>query len=75
MTKKDMLLRDKEGSVFLYTTVVKEDEVQKNLSERLLNTAYKGAAMKLAMHALGQNKASKEELEALQVWLNQQKVD
>ena len=73
MTKKGMLQRKKEGSNYLYTPVPKEESVQQSLSERLLRTAYKGSAVKLAMHALGQNKASMEELEALQAWLNQQK--
>ncbi|NJL74758.1 MAG: hypothetical protein HC892_06690 [Saprospiraceae bacterium] len=45
------------------------------MSERLVQTAYKGAAVKLAMHALGQMPVSLEELEALQAWLNQQKND
>ncbi len=73
MTKKKMLQRKKEGSNYLYTAVPQEEAVQQSLSERLLRTAYKGSAVKLAMHALGQNQASMEELEALQTWLNQQK--
>lgn len=73
MTKKGMLERKKEGSKYFFTAVPKEEAVQQSLSERLLRTAYKGSAVKLAMHALGQNKASMEELEALQAWLNQQK--
>lgn len=70
MTDKQMLKRQKQGRGYLYMAVPKEDEVQKTMSEHLLNTAYKGSAVKLAMHALGQSKASKEELEALQEWLD-----
>ena len=74
MTNKGgVLQREKVGSKYLYTALPKEEDVQQQLSDRLLKTAYKGSAVKLAMHALGQNKASMEELEALQIWLNQQK--
>ena len=73
MTEKQMLERTKDGKNYLYTAVIKEEEVQRAMSERLLQTAYKGAAVKLAMHALGQTPVSLEELEALQAWLNQQK--
>ncbi|MEM9888142.1 MAG: BlaI/MecI/CopY family transcriptional regulator [Bacteroidota bacterium] len=73
MTKKGVLERKKVDSNYLYTAIPKEEAVQQRLSDRLLKTAYKGSAVKLAMHALGQNKTSMEELEALQIWLNQQK--
>ena len=71
--KGGVLQREKVGSKYLYTALPKEEDVQQKLSDRLLKTAYKGSAVKLAMHALGQNKASMEELEALQIWLNQEK--
>lgn len=73
MTKKGVLDRKKEGGSYLYTALPKEEEVLQDLSGKFVNRVYKGSAVKLAMHALGQNKASLEELEALQAWLNQQK--
>ena len=41
--------------------------------KRLVKTAYKGSAMNLALHALGQAATSDEELKAIQEWLDQQK--
>jgi predicted transcriptional regulator len=73
MVKNNMLAREKEGKSYVYTSLLKEEETQHQLSNHLLQTAYKGKGVKLALHALGQSKASLEELEALQEWLNQQK--
>ncbi|MCB0631509.1 MAG: BlaI/MecI/CopY family transcriptional regulator [Saprospiraceae bacterium] len=73
MTEKEMVRRHKQGKVHYYEAVPKEAEVQESLFKRLLNTAYKGSAMKMVMHALGQGKVDQAELEKLQEWLVQQK--
>ena len=74
MTDKGLVIRTKEGKAHLYQAVPREQEVQKSLSQRLLNTAYKGSALHMALHALGQSKITPEELAELQEWLNNQKV-
>ena len=73
MTKKGLVSREKEGKTHYYQAIPKEQEIQENLFKRLVNTAYKGSAMDLALHALGQAATSEEELEAIQQWLNQKK--
>jgi predicted transcriptional regulator len=73
MTKKGLVSRYKEGKTHYYQAIPKEQEVQENLFKRLVNTAYKGSAMDLALHALGQAATSEKELEAIQQWLNQKK--
>ncbi|MEM8523323.1 MAG: BlaI/MecI/CopY family transcriptional regulator [Bacteroidota bacterium] len=72
MLDKGMVNREKEGKAHLYTAVPKELEIQQRLSNQLLKTAYKGSALKLAMHALGQSDTPQEELEELRKWLDQQ---
>lgn len=73
MTKKGMVNRSKEGKTHYYMAVPKESEVQDSLFNRLVKTAYKGSALNLALHALGQAASSDEELKAIQEWLDQQK--
>ncbi|MEN0046791.1 MAG: BlaI/MecI/CopY family transcriptional regulator [Bacteroidota bacterium] len=72
LSDKGMVSREKDGKAHLYTAVPKEIEIQQRLSGQLLKTAYKGSALKLAMHALGQSETSQEELEELRKWLDQQ---
>ena len=73
LSDKGMVNREKDGKAHMYTAVPKEIEIQQTLSGQLLKTAYKGSALKLAMHALGQSETSNEELEELRKWLDQQK--
>ncbi len=71
--KKGLVSRFKEGKTHYYQAIPKESEVQENLFKRLVKTAYKGSALNLALHALGQAGTSDEELKAVQEWLDQQK--
>lgn len=71
--KKKMVVRTKEGKTHYYSAVPKEREVQNSFYERMVNTVYKGSAMNLVMHALGQSDTTPEELEALQKWIENQK--
>ena len=73
MTKKEMVSRAKDGKTHYYSAIPKESEIQENLFKRLVKTAYKGSAMNLALHALGEAATSDEELNAIQQWLDQQK--
>ncbi len=73
MTEKKMVNREKSGKTHFYTAVPNEAEVQQSLFQRLQNTIFKGSAMNMIMHALGQNNTSAEELETLQEWLATQK--
>lgn len=75
MYDKGMLKRTKKGKTHLYRAVLREQEVQKNMFDRLVDTAFRGSATKMFMHALGQGKIDKAELEALQEWIDQQKEE
>lgn len=71
--KKDLVSRYKEGKTHYYNAVPKEAEIQQSLFKRLKNTAFKGSAMNMVLHALGQEKTSSEELAAIQEFLEQKK--
>lgn len=73
MTEKGMLLKQDESTPHQFKAIVRESEVQKTMFKRLLNTAFKGSAMQLVMHALGEAKTDPEEIAQLEAWLQQQK--
>lgn len=73
MFDKKMVRREKDGKTHFYSAALKEKEVQNNFYKRMVDTVYKGSAMKLVMHALGQSDTTPEELEALQKWIEEQK--
>jgi BlaI family penicillinase repressor len=62
MFEKKLLERDVSTRSHLYRVVVQENETQGLLLDRFLETAFGGSALKLVMQALGNHKASKEEI-------------
>ena len=62
MFEKKLLERDETARSHLYRAVIKENETQGLLLDRFLETAFGGSALKLVMQALGNHKASKEEI-------------
>jgi BlaI family penicillinase repressor len=62
---------DADG-VHRYRSTLAAEDVKRGLAGRLLHTAFGGSAVELVMHALGRDKASAEELQALKAWLDQQ---
>lgn len=70
MFDKGLVSRKKEGKSHLYSSKIGRNETQNNLFNKLLNTAFKGSAMQLVMHALGKGKPSKEEINQLRELLD-----
>ncbi|MDN5215715.1 BlaI/MecI/CopY family transcriptional regulator [Fulvivirgaceae bacterium BMA12] len=70
MFDKGLVSRKKDGKSHLYTSNIKLHETQNTLFDKLLNTAFKGSAMNLAMHALGKSKATPEEIKQLRELLD-----
>lgn len=70
MLEKGLLARDEENRSHIYKAVVQQEETQKVLLDRLLETAFSGSAMKLVMQALGNKKTSKEELQQIRDFIN-----
>lgn len=62
MTEKGMLQRSLDGRMHIYDSLLKEEDVQSRLMNRLLETAFRGSAKNLIMQALGNRTASREEL-------------
>ena len=65
MAEKGFLKRDTSQRTHLYEAVIREETVQENIVDKLVNTIFQGSPLKLAMQALGHEKTSAEDLEAL----------
>jgi predicted transcriptional regulator len=65
MADKGLVLRDEQNRAHLYHAAVKQDAVEKNLVQRLLDRAFSGSAVQLAMRALSARKPDKAELAEL----------
>ena len=73
--KKGLLKRDTSRRTHLYEALYTEEEVQKTLLDKLLNTAFRGSSLKLVVRALGHQKTSKADLEEIKKILNKLEED
>lgn len=75
MHDKGLLSRDAKGRTHIYKPLIKQEEAQGKLIDRLLETAFGGSASKLVLQALGNYKSSKEELDAIKKLINKLEED
>lgn len=75
MVKKDIVAFEKQGKTHYYKAILKEEDVKKNLAQRMINNVFKGSVKKMIMHALGKEQVSDEELGEIQQWLEEKKKE
>lgn len=71
MFEKKLVKRDMDGKTHIYRANITEKDTQDELLDRFLNLAFNGSAMKLVMHALGNGKTTKQDLDELRKMLDQ----
>lgn len=76
MHDKGLLNRNDEAKSHIYTAAVKKESMQKQAVSKMINGMFKGSPAKLIMHALGNHRASKEELAEIKEYLKEiEKLD
>lgn len=65
MHEKGLLTRTEDTKSHTYTAHVTEEDTQRTLLDRFVETAFRGSSSKLVLQALGQHKASREELDEI----------
>lgn len=73
MTKAGFVVRNTDQRTHTYTAGVPREHVEKNLFNRLADTAFGGSKINLAIRALGNETPTAAELDELQEWINRQK--
>lgn len=66
MHEKGLVKRDDSIKTHIYQAAVSREKTQKQLLGKMINTLFGGSPTQLVMQALGNHKASPEELEAIQ---------
>jgi len=75
MFDKGLLSRDEEKRSHVYRAEVREQEIQGLLLDKFLHSAFGGSAMKLVMQALGNHRASKDEISEIRKLLDELEGD
>ena len=71
MVEKGIAERDTSARKHLYQSLIPKDEAQNRLLKKLADLAFGGSAVRLAMQALGDESASKNEINELRQLLDQ----
>jgi len=70
MFEKGLVKRDATFKTHIYEAQVSRDKTQKHLLNKMIDTLFGGSHTQLVLQALGNHKASDEELEEIQQLLN-----
>ena len=70
MHEKGLVGRDDSIKTHIYHPIVSREKTQKHLIGKMITTLFGGSSTELVLHALGNHKASPEELEEIQQLLN-----
>ncbi len=73
MFEKGLVKRDDSNKTHIYTPNISQTNTQQQFMGKMIDTLFGGSSSKLVMQALGNHKASDEELEQIQQLLNQLK--
>lgn len=70
MLEKQMVSRDASAKSHLYQATIGKEKIQHEFLDRFIETVYNGNTSRLIMQALGNHKASKEEIELIKQYLD-----
>ena len=70
MHDKGLVKRDESMRTHVYQAAVNKEKTQKHLLTKMIDTLFGGSSTQLVLQALGEQKATPEELEQIQTLLN-----
>ena len=70
MFEKGLVTRDDSNKTHIYQPAVTRQKTQKQFLDKMINTLFAGSSTQLVLYALGNQKASKDELEEIQKYLD-----
>lgn len=71
MHEKGLLERDTSSKTHIYSSAVSQENTQRQLLDKMIDTVFNGSASQLVLQALGNHKSSKEELEKIKQYLDE----
>ena len=71
MYGKGMVERDTDAKTHIYKALVTREQAQKGALDKIISTVFKGSTSDLVIQALGNHRASRQEIDAIKDYLNQ----
>ena len=70
MFEKGLVTRDDSNKTHVYKAAISKERTQKQFLNKMINTLFSGSSTQLVLQALGNQKASKDELDEIQKYLD-----
>jgi predicted transcriptional regulator len=70
MFEKGLVKRDDSNKTHIYEPAISKQRTQKQFLDKMINTLFAGSSAQLVLQALGNQKASKDELDEIQKYLD-----
>ena len=71
MSEKGLVERDTTEKIHRYKALISREQAQNTALDKILDTVFKGSTADLVIQALGQHRASKDEIDAIKKYLQQ----
>ena len=71
MHEKGLVDRDTSSKTHVYRALVNQERTQQQLVSKMINNVFNGSAARLVMQALGNHKASKDEIDSIKKYLDE----
>jgi|EP01037_Dinobryon_pediforme_P008632 predicted transcriptional regulator len=71
MHDKGLVERDTTAKTHLYRAVITREQAQQTALDKIISTVFKGSTSDLVIQALGNHRASKDEIDAIKQYLQQ----
>ena len=70
MFEKGLVTRNDSNKTHIYAPAISKQRTQKQFLDKMINTLFAGSSTQLVLQALGNHKASRDELEEIQKYLD-----
>ena len=70
MLEKGLVARDATSRTHIYRAQINQEKTQQQLVSKMIDNVFNGSAARLVIHALGNHKASAEELKQIKQYLD-----
>ncbi len=74
MSEKKLVTRDESSKTHVYQAAISRQKTQKQFLDRMINGLFSGSSSQLVIQALGNQKASRDELDEIQKYLDNLKA-
>ncbi|WP_259071797.1 BlaI/MecI/CopY family transcriptional regulator [Mucilaginibacter sp. X4EP1] len=71
MHDKGLVERDTTSKTHLYKAIITREQAQQTALDKIISTVFKGSTSELVIQALGNHRASKDEIDAIKNYLQQ----